>query len=62
VGKYDAVTEGSAGYENGIPQAHRADLHGQVNGDCGGHFARKNSMNPLLQAMISILHSTRESE
>ena len=59
MGKFDAVTEGSAGCENGIPQAHRADLHGQVNGDCGGHFERKNSMNPLLQAMISVVDSPR---
>ena len=61
MGKLDAVTEGSAGCENGIPQAHRADFYGQVNGDCGGHFARKNSMNPLLQAMISIVDSARVS-
>ena len=47
VGKFDAVTEGSARCENGIPQAHRADFYGQVNGDCGGHFAQKNSMNGL---------------
>jgi hypothetical protein len=52
VGKFDAVAEGSAGYENGIPKAHRANLHGQVNGDCGGHFVEKNSMNTPLQTMI----------
>jgi hypothetical protein len=57
VGKFDAVAEGSAGYENGIPKAHRANLHGQVNGDCGGHFAEKNSMNTPLQTMISKLDS-----
>ena len=53
MGKLDAVTEGSAGYENGIPQAHRANLHGQVNRHCGSHFARKNSMNGLLRAKHS---------
>jgi hypothetical protein len=57
VGKFDAVAEGSAGYENGIPKAHRANLHGQVNGDCGGHFAGKNSMNAPLLTMISKLDS-----
>jgi hypothetical protein len=53
VGKLDAIAESSAGYENGIPQAHRANLHGQINGDCGGHFARKNSMKERLQAILS---------
>jgi hypothetical protein len=53
VGKFDAVAEGSAGYENGIPKAHRANLHGQVNGDCGGHFAGKNSMTGQLRAKLS---------
>jgi hypothetical protein len=57
VGKFDAVAEGSAGYENGIPKAHRANLHGQINGDCGGHFAGKNSMNAPLQTMISEVDS-----
>jgi hypothetical protein len=61
VGKLDAITKGSAGYENGIPQAHRADLHGQINGDCGSHFARKNNTNALLRAMISALDSRGES-
>jgi hypothetical protein len=60
VGEFDAVAEGSAGYENGIPKAHRANLHGQVNGDCGGHFAGKNSMNTPLQTMISKLDTKQE--
>jgi len=45
MGKLDAVTESSAGCENGIPQAHRTHMHGQVNSHRGGHFGRKNSMN-----------------
>jgi hypothetical protein len=59
--KLDAIAKRPAGCENGIPQAHRADMHGQINGTCARHFARKSSMNALLQTMISIVDSTRKS-
>jgi hypothetical protein len=61
VGKLDAITKRSAGSEDGIPKAHRANMHGQINGDSGSHFARKNTMNTLIRAMISILDLKRES-
>jgi hypothetical protein len=60
VGKLDAVTEGSAGCENGIPQAHRADMHGQINSHSARHFGRKNNMNALLRATVSIVDSSPE--
>jgi hypothetical protein len=43
VGKFEAVTEGSAGGENRIPQAHRANLYAEINGASGTHFAQKNT-------------------
>ncbi|MGC1485332.1 MAG: hypothetical protein WA789_16185 [Candidatus Acidiferrum sp.] len=52
MGKLDAVAERSAGCENGIPQAHRANLHGQVNTGCGTHFAPENSTNFRTEAIL----------
>jgi hypothetical protein len=44
VGKLEAVTKGSAGSENRIPQAQRADVYAEVSGDSGSHFAKENIM------------------
>jgi len=42
VGEFEAVTEGSTGGENRIPQAQRANLDTQINGLGGTHFGEKN--------------------
>src|SRR6266852_7547123 len=49
VGKFEAVSEGSTGGENGIPQAQRANLHAQVNSVRGTHFA-ESLAHPLDQS------------
>jgi hypothetical protein len=54
VGKFDAVTEGSAGCENGIPQAHRANLHGQINSICARHIAKRISRSRVGTARNSV--------
>jgi hypothetical protein len=43
MGKFEAVTEGSTGGENRIPQAQRANFYAEVNGASGAHFAEKNT-------------------
>jgi hypothetical protein len=43
MGKFEAVSEGSAGSENRIPQAHRANLYAEINGASGTHFAQKDT-------------------
>jgi hypothetical protein len=48
VGKFEAVTESSAGRENRIPQAQRADIYAKVDGDRGSHFAQKDNTKPFL--------------
>ncbi len=37
VGEFEAVSKGAAGGKNRVPQAHRADLDGQVNRSSGIH-------------------------
>jgi hypothetical protein len=51
VRKFEAVTEGSTGGENRIPQAQRANSYAEVNGASGAHFVQKNNMKafPLAQ-------------
>jgi hypothetical protein len=46
VGEFEAVTEGSAGGENRIPQAQRANLYAEINGASGTHFAQKDTTKP----------------
>ncbi|MGH9742733.1 MAG: hypothetical protein ACRD51_10315 [Candidatus Acidiferrum sp.] len=55
MGELDAVAEGSAGCENGIPQAHRANLHGQINTGCGTHFGPENSTNLKMEAILCVI-------
>jgi hypothetical protein len=43
VGKFEAVTEGSTGGENRIPQAQRANFYAEVNGASGAHFVQKDT-------------------
>jgi hypothetical protein len=45
VGKFEAVTEGSTGGENRIPQAQRANFYAEVNGASGAHFVEKDNTN-----------------
>ena len=47
VGEFEAVTEGSTGGENTIPQAQRANFYAEVNGTSGAHFVQKNTTKPL---------------
>ena len=44
MGEFEAVTEGSTGSENRIPQAQRANLYAEINGASGTHFVQKNIM------------------
>jgi hypothetical protein len=46
VGKFEAVTECSAGRENRIPQAQRANSYAEVNGSSGTHFVEENNTKP----------------
>jgi hypothetical protein len=46
VGEFEAVTEGSAGGENRIPQAQRANLYAEINGASGTHFTQKDTTKP----------------
>jgi hypothetical protein len=48
VGEFEAVTEGSTGGENRIPQAHRANFYAEVDGASGAHFVPKDSMDCML--------------
>jgi len=43
VGEFEAVTEGSAGGENRIPKAQRANFYAEVNGASGAHFVQKDN-------------------
>ena len=43
MGKFEAVTEGSTGGENRVPQAQRANFYAEVNGASGAHFVQKDS-------------------
>ena len=49
MGEFEAVTEGSTGGENRIPQAQRANFYAEVNGASGAHFVQKDSTNSLLR-------------
>jgi hypothetical protein len=59
VGKFEAVTEGSTGRENRIPQAQRANFYAEVNGASGTHFVKENSTKPLLPVAKSPASSSR---
>src|SRR5882762_1745613 len=43
VGEFKAVTKGSAGGENRVPQAQRANFYAEINGASGTHFAQKDT-------------------
>jgi hypothetical protein len=45
VGEFEAVTEGSAGSENRIPKAQRANIYAEISGASGAHFVRKDNTN-----------------
>jgi hypothetical protein len=57
VGKFEAVAESSAGRENRIPQAQRANFYAEVNGASGAHFVEKNNTKPFLLRAKSDSHS-----
>jgi hypothetical protein len=42
VGEFEAVTEGSTGGENGIPQAQCANIYAEISGASGAHFVQKD--------------------
>ncbi len=46
--KFEAITEGSTGSENRIPQAQRDNFYAEVNGASGAHFVQKNNTKQLL--------------
>jgi hypothetical protein len=48
VGEFEAVTEGSTGGENRIPQAQRANFYAEINGASGTHFVEEDTMKPTL--------------
>jgi hypothetical protein len=58
VGKFEAVTEGSTGRENRIPQAQRANFYAEVNGASGTHFVEENNTKPLLPVAKSVSSSS----
>jgi hypothetical protein len=40
MGEFNAVTEGSAGGNNGIAQAQGANLYAEIDSVCGTHFGK----------------------
>jgi hypothetical protein len=40
MGKFDTIAEGSAGSENGIPQAQGANLYAEIDSVRGTHFQK----------------------
>jgi hypothetical protein len=58
VGKFEAVTEGSTGRENRIPQAQRANFYAEVNGTSGTHFVEENNTKPLRPVAKSLASSS----
>ena len=50
MGEFEAVAERSAGPENRIPQAQRANFYAEVNGASGAHFVEKNSTKLFVPA------------
>src|SRR5713101_6576173 len=58
VGKFEAVTERSAGCENRIPQAQRANFYAEVNGASGTHFVEENNTKRLLPVAKSLASSS----
>ncbi len=46
MGELEAVTKGTAGGENRIPQAQRANLHAEINRAGGSHFAKNDNTKP----------------
>ena len=54
VGEFKAVTEGSAGGENRVPQAQRANFYAEVNGASRAHFVGKNNTKPLRRKQLRI--------
>src|SRR5260370_19758054 len=48
MGEFEAVTKGSAGGENRIPQAQRANFYAEVHGASGSHFMRKHNTKYVL--------------
>ena len=47
VGEFEAVTEGSTGSENRIPQAQRANLYAEINGASGTHFVQEDNTKSI---------------
>jgi hypothetical protein len=48
MGEFEAVTERSAGGENRIPEAQRANGYTEVNDASGAHIAQKDNTKPRL--------------
>ena len=48
MGEFEAVTEGSAGGENRVPQTQRANFYAEVNGTNGTHFVQKHTTKPYM--------------
>ncbi len=57
VGEFEAVTEGSTGGENRIPQAQRANFYAEVSGTSGAHFVEKD----ITKALLLLAKSGRQS-
>src|SRR5207249_11522731 len=57
VGEFEAVTEGSTGGENRIPQAQRANFYAEVNGASGAHFVKKDNTKARSEEHTSELQS-----
>jgi len=53
VGEFEAVTKRSAGRENRIPKAQRADVYAEVDGDRGSHFAQEDTTNRLAELSVT---------
>ena len=55
VGEFEAVTEGSTGGKNRIPQAQRANFYAEVNGASGAHFVQRISRSHSHSSQILTL-------
>ncbi len=51
--EFEAVTEGTTGGENRIPQAQRANFYAEVNGASGAHFVQKDNTKLLRRTVLN---------
>jgi hypothetical protein len=59
MGKFEAVTKGAAGRNNGISEAQSADVNAEIDKASGGHIARRITRSARHAARIPARKTTR---